>query len=94
MVRGSSPLRNDLTQDRVKELFTYDKFSGNLTRLTAPCGKVKIGDVVGVQRKDGYLGCSVDNNEYLVHRIIWLWQYGKWPNNEIDHIDGVKITIV
>ena len=27
---------------------------------------------------------------YLAHRIIWLGSYGYFPENEIDHINGIR----
>ncbi|WP_413777280.1 HNH endonuclease, partial [Streptococcus pneumoniae] len=25
---------------------------------------------------------------YLSHRVAWAYVHGKWPVNDIDHIDG------
>ena len=36
------------------------------------------------------LGCryvQVDKKLYKAHRLIWLWYYGGWPENHIDHIN-------
>jgi len=35
-----------------------------------------------------YNRISVLNKRYLSHRIIWLLVYGKWPLDQVDHIDG------
>lgn len=75
-----------LTQDRVKELFSYDPETGLLTR------RIKIkhfaaGVAVGSAGRRGYLHCSVDNRLYKVHRLIWLYVYGTWPTGQIDHIN-------
>lgn len=75
-----------LTQDRLKELFTYNPETGLLTRQV----KVKhfvAGTVVGSAGRRGYLHCSVDNRLYKVHRLIWLFVYGEWPKGQIDHIN-------
>jgi hypothetical protein len=31
---------------------------------------------------------SVDRHKILVHRLAWMYVYGKWPRNDIDHING------
>jgi hypothetical protein len=76
-----------LTQEKVKQLFDYDHETGLLTRLTSPSGRVKIGDVVGCIGNRGYLTVSIDSKRYLVHRIIWLWVYGGFPEPQTDHIN-------
>lgn len=35
----------------------------------------------------GHLCGQIFYKTYLAHRIIWLWQTGRWPDLEIDHID-------
>jgi hypothetical protein len=29
----------------------------------------------------------VCGGRYLVHRIVWLYVYGEWPEHEVDHED-------
>ncbi len=36
----------------------------------------------------GYFRVRIFNKFYPSHRIIWLWHYGKWPDHQIDHLDG------
>lgn len=36
----------------------------------------------------GRLQLCVDNHNTLIHRYIWLYVHGKWPDGVIDHIDG------
>ena len=33
---------------------------------------------------NGHVGQSL----FRAHRLAWLYVYGEWPNDEIDHIDG------
>lgn len=33
---------------------------------------------------------SVNSIRLYAHRVVWAIYYGKWPNNNIDHINGVK----
>lgn len=96
-------IRNtSLTQERVRELFDYDSETGVLTRKTdvrsgrgsdRGSGKIQCqaGDVAGkIHRSSGYLDVRADGPIYRVHRLIWLWVYGYFPEHDIDHIDRDK----
>lgn len=48
------------------------------------------GKMAGTVKKNIYVNVSFGNKLYKAHRVIWLMHYGKWPENEIDHINGVK----
>ncbi len=37
----------------------------------------------------GYFCGKIFGKRYSAHRICWAIYYGKWPKNNIDHIDGV-----
>ena len=79
-----------LTQKRLKYLFDYDSEAGVFTRVAKPCNRVKIGDSCGDNDGHGYLRCLVDGKRYKLHRLAWLYVYGVWPTNEIDHINGIR----
>lgn len=79
-----------LTQDRLKELYSYDCESGEFTRLKTVGGRWFVGDVVGVLNSSGYLQIRIDGGRYLAHRLAFLYANGNWPIGEIDHIDGEK----
>ena len=32
----------------------------------------------------------INGRMYKEHRVIWFAYYGKWPINQIDHINGIK----
>lgn len=75
-----------VTQERLKEIFDY--VDGNLV-CKVPRSFLKIGDVVGVQRKDGYINVCVDKKIYLAHRLVFMFFYGYFPK-EIDHINNIR----
>ena len=35
-----------------------------------------------------YISIRVFHKLYLAHRLAWLFHYGVWPEDEVDHIDG------
>lgn len=38
----------------------------------------------------GYIEIGFEGTSYLAHRLAWLYIYGRWPTNTIDHLDGDK----
>lgn len=41
--------------------------------------------------KDGYLIIKVKGKQFKAHRIVWLLNYGEFPNTELDHINRNKL---
>lgn len=37
---------------------------------------------------NGYVEIGFEGSSYLAHRVAWLFTYGDWPRQSIDHIDG------
>ena len=78
----------DLTAQRLRDLFTYDRSSGNLIRLKRTARCVRVGDVAGSLSDEGYLVVQIDGKSYKAHRLAWLHETGEWPPGDIDHRDG------
>lgn len=38
----------------------------------------------------GYRVGSIDNVSFYAHRVAYAIHHGEWPDNQIDHINGVK----
>lgn len=76
-----------MNADRARDLFVYDRTTGALTwrAKPAPRAPVCVGGVAGTLRQDGYRSVMVDGRHYMVHRLIWLIETGRWPTDEIDH---------
>ena len=75
-----------LTQGLVQHLFNYDLETGVLKWRNPPGIKVKKGAHAGT-KAGKYYRIKIYGKNYRVHRIIWLYVYGYFPENEIDHID-------
>jgi hypothetical protein len=74
-----------LTQERLKEVLSYNYETGIFTRIKRTSNSVSIGDIAGW--KDDYWKIKVDAKTYLAHRLAWLYVYGEWPKDVLDHID-------
>lgn len=81
---------NVLTQERLKELLSYDPKTGVFVRRRAN-GTAKAGDIAGTQMNTGYVTISVDGKgQFLAHRLAWFYVTGEWPENHTDHVNGCK----
>tara|TARA_R110000868_G_scaffold77073_9_gene221114 strand:- start:1125 stop:1634 length:510 start_codon:yes stop_codon:yes gene_type:complete len=78
------------TRDRLSELFEIDPNQGFFVWKVNKGGKGKKGNKAGVMMCNGYIKIGIDNKEYLVHRLIWLYVHGEFPTTNIDHIDRCR----
>ena len=93
MIKDFKIQKDQLTQEILKEYFHYCPLSGvwtqikkthawdNTRRLHAPLGYVD---------GRGHVHFSVFGFKYKAHRLAWFYMTGKWPKDQIDHIDGNK----
>lgn len=78
----------NLTVDVLKSTLHYDEKSGYFYRKlknnnikTNPCGSIS---------KNGYVVIRVKNILYYAHRLAWMYVYGVFPSNHIDHINNTR----
>ena len=83
---------SDLTQQELKDLLSYDPVSGEFTWLKSISKRIRIGDSAGYSNSnlDSYVFIRIFGTLYRAHRLAWLYVYGKWPDEDIDHIDRNK----
>jgi len=85
---GNSMLKTTmLTQARLKELFNYDAEISKLRYKKHTNNRIKVGDVVGCI-SDGYRMVRINKVIYKHSRLVWMFHYGSFPINNIDHING------
>ncbi len=75
-----------LTQSKLKEILNYDKHTGIFTRTIN-------GEEKSIGHKDSkeyfQISIRIDDKrmKYPMHRLAWLYEYGAWPKNQLDHIN-------
>jgi len=79
-----------ITQERLKELLHYDHDTGVFTRIYSTSKRIKVGDVAGSLDKKGYIVIGINGKIYKSHRLAWLYVYGTWPKEFIDHVNGIR----
>lgn len=74
--------------ERLREALSYDAETGVLTWKINRRAARRAGDVAGSIGMIGYRKIEIDGRCYLAHRVIWAMMTGKWPVDQIDHING------
>lgn len=81
-----------ITAARLRELLHYDPETGVFTRKVRTAQRHQVGDRadygINTGGMKGYRTVALDSRKYLAHRAAWLYVYGEWPNDQIDHMDG------
>ena len=79
-----------LTQERLKELLSYDPETGLFTWKTRTAKCIHVGDIAGYFNNKGYNVIVLLNESYLAHRLAWLYMTGLNTEFQIDHINNIK----
>ena len=78
-----------ITQDILKEQLSYDKDTG-LFKFKKKKGGMPAGSIAGYVQRDGYRAISINGVQYKAHRLAWLYTYGQFPTDFLDHINMEK----
>jgi hypothetical protein len=77
-----------VTITRLKEVLDCDPELGIFRWKIKPNRRIMAGSVAGSINWSGYQVIRIDQVTYRAHRLIWLYVFGEWPKNDIDHING------
>lgn len=80
---------SDLTQKYLQEILHYNPDTGAF-KWAKTRKRVRIGDTAGHIHARGYIHICILSRRYMAHRLAWFYVHGKWPQDEIDHINGVR----
>lgn len=81
-------LSSDVELSTLKELLHYDPETGIFTWRVSRGRLAKAGDRAGTIKELGYRGIKIRTRRYPASRLAWLYMTGRWPSNEMDHING------
>ena len=91
----------NLTAERVREFLHYEPETGKMTWKLRARHWFKFAkdwkawnkrfanaNAFTCTLENGYRQGLIFGKGYSAHRVVWLIMMGKWPEGEIDHIDG------
>ena len=78
-----------ITQSELIRLVTYDANTGVIA-WRVQRGPNAVGRVADCHDHHGYIVVRVNRVLYKAHRLAWLYTYGEWPEDELDHINRVR----
>lgn len=81
--------REIVTQQDVLAYFGYDSEQGQLVYRTSGSRRAA-GEVAGSDKHDGYRRVKLKGHTFLATHVIWMYHFGKWPANTIDHVNGMR----
>lgn len=84
----TKPKTSSLTVSRLREVLEYNPETGLWTWLSTLSIRRVSGSQAGELKKNGYIFIGIDCERYRAHRLAWFYVYGKWPQYQIDHING------
>jgi hypothetical protein len=73
----------------IRNLFRYEPETGNIYWIAFGKGRIK-KKAAGTVTKSGYVGILINGDRYYAHRLAWALHHGAWPEDQIDHINGIK----
>ena len=83
-------MSEELTPEKLRALVEYDRDSGVFTARVRLAARVRAGDRLGSEDKRGYRQIRLSGKAYYEHRLAFLHVEGRWPAEQVDHIDGHK----
>jgi hypothetical protein len=75
--------------NELKSLLSYNPDTGVIRWIAKGKGRIKKKEA-GTLLHSGYAGICIGSKRWQSHRIAWALHYGKWPKDQIDHINGIR----
>ena len=79
-----------MTAEQFAEWIAYDPETGIFVAVQERRNIKGVGYPIGWTDDRGYIRFFLNRKLYLAHRVAWFLIRGRWPKEEIDHINGIR----
>ncbi len=79
---------NNMPIDKLHELYVIDQCQSNVLRHKITRGRARAGNGAGTLTHDGRWQLALDGKKYAANRVVFAMVHGRWPELDVDHIDG------
>jgi len=82
--------KTSMSANQLREVLNYDPETGVFTWKVRAGARGLRGSVAGSvdPSRRGYRRIKIRRKFYAAHRLAWLYVYGTWPLQDIDHVNG------
>lgn len=74
----------------LQKALVYEPATGVLRWAERVANCVRVGDRAGMVGHNGYRKVRFKGQTLLEHRVVYALAHGRWPVQEIDHLNGVR----
>lgn len=82
--------KNYITHNELIAKISYESETGNFFWNVNSGSRAKIGQKLGSYDMYGYLTVRINKKSYKLHRLAWFYVHKIWPENDVDHINGIR----
>lgn len=83
-------VKPDISQKELQELLEYAPETGVFTWKVSLNSRGRAGSPAGCLNSDGYVCIGIRGKLYVAHRLAFLYMLGNFPEQQADHINGIR----
>jgi hypothetical protein len=84
------PMKGNFMENELREYLAYNPATGDLTWIKSRGSNARVGARAGSLNDQRYVIVRFKSKQLRAHRVAWLLAYGKWPDDQIDHANGIR----
>lgn len=88
-----TPEQKIIAASDLHKFLKLDADTGTLVWRRRSCSRFNsnyAGKTAGTLNKEGYVCLRLLGKLLLAHRVVFAMHEGRWPDNQVDHVNGIK----